>query len=111
VNRNGTLPPEGSVEYDSEDGTYTVRDIWAPGVPPSQRVIEAVAAVTGTDPSQTEPLFDAVDPDALDELFASTWSGRVRPSTGRVTFRYGEHDVTLHAGGRIVMAPRVEEAP
>jgi hypothetical protein len=111
VEQDETLPPDGAVEYDPGDGTYTARDDWAPGVPASQRVVEVVATVTETDPVLMEPLFDAVDPDALDDLFAPTCDERVRPSTGCVTFRYEKCVVELHADGRIAVTPRADEVP
>lgn len=71
---------------------------------PSEAVVEAVAAVLETDPVDgLEPLYEAVDPDALDSLFEST-AERNRDG-GLVSFAYGGVVVTLYADRRIVVAP------
>lgn len=54
-------------------------------------VIDAVAAVTGTRPTDLPPLYDAVDPEALDRLFESF--DRRSSETLRVEFSY--HDLTV----------------
>lgn len=59
----------------------------------SGAVVAAVADLTETDPIHLEPLYRAVDPDALDALFAST-----RPRGDRsphVSFTYCECDVEI----------------
>jgi hypothetical protein len=61
------------------------------GEDPSSSVIAAVADEVGIDPSELpEPLYEAVDPDALDSLFAGTDSG-----PGSVTFLYCGCEVTV----------------
>lgn len=73
-----------------------------PDEPPSLSVIRAVAALNGTDPTRMRPLYEAIDPDALDHLFDST-SSRPNPlSHGFVSFRYGDCDVTVYGDGRTV---------
>lgn len=74
--------------------------------PVSQRVISAVAELTGTDPVALEPLYDAVDPDALDALFA-TGQGRSQRASRRVEFSYNGCDVEVSADGA-VRATRAE---
>jgi hypothetical protein len=56
-------------------------------------VVEAVATVRGVDPVDLDvPLFEAVDPDALDTLFESDVPDL------QVTFRYHGHDIVLTRG-------------
>lgn len=62
----------------------------------STRVIEAVAEATDGDPLDMEPLYDVVDPEALDCLFATA-------VTGHVSFQYDGHDVTVHSDGRVLV--------
>lgn len=52
---------------------------WADADSPSLRVIEALAERTGFDPVANDPLYDTVDPDALDVLVAhsATRSGEL----------------------------------
>ena len=52
----------------------------------SETVIRAVAAITDRSPLELDPLYDTIDPDALDSLFHCT--GLKQPTTAKVTFRY-----------------------
>lgn len=63
--------------------------------PPSHRVVERVADEVGTEPTQLEPLYSSIDPDALDTLFADS-TGATGSGVVELTFRY--------AGYRIVVA-------
>ena len=45
-------------------------------------------------------LYDAIDPDALNDLFESTRTGPSRDH-GRVSFRVGEFAVDVHAAGHV----------
>ncbi len=65
------------------------------------RVLEAIA---DREPAELEPpLYEAVNPEALDDLFAPTGDGDPsRPE--RVTFRYRGYDVTAHASGDVDLA-------
>jgi len=58
---------------------------------PSHVVVTAVAAVTDREPTSCPPLFDVVDPDALDAIFADR-------EAGRVAFEYAGCEVTIHDG-------------
>lgn len=60
-------------------------------VAPSVAVIEAVGAVSNSEPTDLPPLAETIDPDALDSLFSSP------ASTGRVVFRYAEYTVAVSA--------------
>ncbi|WP_411963939.1 HalOD1 output domain-containing protein [Haloferax sp. YSMS24] len=53
--------------------------------PVSKAVVEAVAAAKDVDPLSIQPLYEVVDPDALDLLFASPSSETIR-SGGHVEF-------------------------
>ncbi len=70
---------------------------------PSLRVLKRVAEADGIDPVNLEPpLHDVVDTGALDRLFESICrDGSTR--CGSISFRYREHDVTVHADGRVVL--------
>lgn len=71
----------------------------------SQAVVEAVAEAEGTEPVElTPPLYKAVDPDALDELFAATRTeGRM---AGEVTFSYKGYEVTACGDGYVSVEER-----
>jgi hypothetical protein len=88
----GTDPP---ASWDDDRDAY-VADFDAESLPPSIAVAEALdVAREGSD----RPLFDYVDPDALDALV--TDSG---PSMS-VTFAVEEMRVTVHADGRVFVRP------
>ncbi|ADB59977.1 hypothetical protein Htur_1085 [Haloterrigena turkmenica DSM 5511] len=68
--------------------------------PPSERVVEAVAAAAGTSPLDFEPtLYETIDPEALDSLVRSG------SETLRVRFRYGECTVVVTGSGRVDVSP------
>ena len=75
--------------------------------PVSQTVVLAVAEATGEDPIELPPLYDTVDPDALNELFDSDAPGAERVD-GHVEFAYADCDVTVRADGRVTVAPAAE---
>ncbi|MDQ2049067.1 HalOD1 output domain-containing protein [Natronolimnohabitans sp. A-GB9] len=48
------------------------------------------------------PLFESIDPDALDRLFSSTGSGATR--SGSVSFTHDGYEVTATAAGEVVVS-------
>lgn len=73
----------------------------------SQSVVEAIAEAEGVDPTEvTPPLYSAIDPTALDEIFTSTpTTGR---EGGRVVFTYEGYEVTVSGDGYVSVAERDE---
>ena len=70
--------------------TYTV----------SERVIQAIPDCEGVSPLDiSPPLFDAIDPDALDRVYAD---GRPGVTT---EFQYAGFRVTVRPSGRIELSP------
>jgi hypothetical protein len=66
----------------------------------SRAVVEQVAAAEGIDPVDiTVPLFEVIDPDALDSLFSS--DGQPLPGDGKVTFGYHGYRVTVSSDGSV----------
>lgn len=71
----------------------------------SQRVVDAVAAASDVDPLDLPPLYDVIDPDALDDLFADTTSTG-RTGSARVVFTLDGCEVTVSGDGTVdVSAP------
>lgn len=62
-------------------------------------VVEAVSVATGEPPTEIGPLSDAVDPEALNELFAPTFSNRAREE-GQIYFPFEGHSVVIDASRR-----------
>jgi hypothetical protein len=80
--------------------------------PPSQSVVERIAEAENTDPVNLDtPLYDAIDPDALDALFSPVDEARSLP--GQVTFSYYGYTVTVDSSGDVALAedPAHGEAP
>lgn len=67
---------------------------WSETGRPSTAVVEAVAAATGTAPTELPSLNDHVDPDALDRLLQEA-------RTVEVSFRYGGTEVFVTGDGSI----------
>lgn len=62
---------------------------------PSTAVLETVAAVEGCEPTDLEtPLYECVDPEALDALVAS-------PLRGEVRFSYHGYELTVDGRGNV----------
>lgn len=69
-----------------------------PTLPTSLRVVEAVADREGEDPIElSEPLYEVVDPDALDRL--------VQGADDELTLSFGYYGyrITVHGDGEIVV--------
>jgi hypothetical protein len=65
---------------------------------PSRAIVAAVADAEGWESiDDHEPLYERIDPDALDALIASM-------TDGRVTFSYQGYEVTVDADGRVRLA-------
>ena len=69
-----------------------------PTEPPSEAVVAAVAAVSGISPTALEPLYDAIEPDALDSLIAHA-QRTDSPGEHRVRFSYAGFDVQVRGDG------------
>jgi len=67
--------------------------------PITDAIVAAVAEAEETDVFELPPLWDAIDPDALELLFAPT-SGRKAPA-GRIVFNYCDYEVTVTTGSSI----------
>ncbi|MFC6787427.1 HalOD1 output domain-containing protein [Halobaculum halobium] len=88
-----------SVTHDPETGRYTATfDPDALDV--SIAVVEATAAIRSEDPMRHAPLFEVVDPDALDQLCR-----RSGDANTLVEFTYLDHRIHVQADGRIAVVP------
>ena len=70
---------------------------------PSHGVVRAIAAVKGIEPTDVDPLYDFINPDALDPLFDdATEAGE---SDTRVSFRIDDLEVEVSGDRRITVRP------
>lgn len=93
-----------SAEFDDRDGAEGVtreRYEWS-STNPSTAVVETVAATTGRDPMTLEPLYERVDPDALDALVNPNGSN-LDSQDVTVSFSFADHSVTVHRNGEVVV--------
>lgn len=90
------------MEYDPTTETYHVTHDWAEAASVSSTILEAMAEIEEDHLTGNPPLFDVVDPDALDALFQPTSDDQPRRN-GRVPLRFSGRLVSLHASGEIVI--------
>ncbi|THE65824.1 hypothetical protein D8Y22_06455 [Salinadaptatus halalkaliphilus] len=72
---------------------------------PSLRVVEALAETTDTDPLELEPLYHAIDPEALDRLFQADPNGHAS-----VQFEYASHAIEVRSDGTVAVDGTVHES-
>jgi hypothetical protein len=69
----------------------------------STAVIQAVADAADLEPAELgTPLYDQIDPDALDNLFSDRHDGTPRGG-GHVAFTLLDYDVTVYSDGHVVV--------
>lgn len=70
----------------------------------SEAVINAVACAEGVDPlSIHTPLYEAIDPDALDELFSRRRDDD-EASTFQIRFTFHGYEINVRDDGKLVLA-------
>ncbi|QLG49170.1 HalOD1 output domain-containing protein [Natrinema halophilum] len=95
---NDSSSTTNSRDDDSAGGFYTVHCDWNSTDSPSSAVVRAVADVTGRDVTAIQPLYEAIDPDALDRFLTH---GKASARPRMLSFRFEHCDVTVDAEGRI----------
>lgn len=65
-------------------------------------VVHAIAAHRGVDPVELPPLYEWIDPDAIDALFEPTRTGG--PRRGRLEFEYDGHTVAVDCTDGVTIA-------
>ena len=76
----------------------------------SFRIIEAISRERGVEPTELDPLYHSINPDALDALFEDSPGGPGRRGP-RVTFRFGEYRVTASDDGSVSVTTDMESRP
>ena len=67
-----------------------------------EAVVSAVAVAADRDPVSLPPLYERVDPEALDALFASSPTGGAADGLC-VTFAYEGYEVTIQGAGTVTV--------
>lgn len=83
------------------DGTVRRQYDWS-STAPSTAVIEMVAETRNRDPTILEPLYGAVNTDALDALIQSDGQSTAA-GTVAVSFEFADQQVTVHSSGDVVV--------
>lgn len=89
-----------SVEYDPETGSYTA-EFDSESRQPSHAVLEVMSHAIDADYVDLDPLYDAIDPHALDTICRTP--GAYHPCT--VQFAYAGHCVTVTRRGEVEVEP------
>lgn len=63
---------------------------------PAERVVQTIAETVATDPLELPPLFESIDPDALDAFVRGL-------ERGSVTFTYAGRSVTVDGDGSVTI--------
>jgi len=96
-----------SLTFDRDSGTYRA-EFDQNRTSASAAVTALLSAVRDCGPTEFAPLYESVDPDALDSFFVSTASGTNR--TGLTTFAYSDCEVTVSADGVVLVDPFTSDA-
>ncbi|APX98221.1 hypothetical protein BB347_10845 [Natronorubrum daqingense] len=96
------LQSADEVEFDEQHERYRVS--YDPSVDDtSLAVVTAIGVASRTDPTRLPPLYDAVDPTALDSIFSEA------QNSCQVSFRYTDFDVTVSDIGVVTCTPVTAE--
>ena len=98
-----TNRPDESDTPSGKDGAIRMEYDWT-ATTPSVAVIETVAVARNREPTRLEPLYEAVDPDALDALIRSIGDSPVADGA-TVVFEVTDKSVTVHGDGAVVVRP------
>lgn len=102
--RNEAPPSDDEIGSDHGPDSQTVVTEWESDESPGARVVDALAAVTGKSPTQLRPLYEVIDPDALDRFLDDAPIAPDRSPDRAVSFRYEGCTVTVRGDGRILVS-------
>lgn len=96
--------PKDGNRFSGADGTVQTTFDWE-AVAPSTAVIKTVSVAVDAEPTAIEPLYWAVDPEALDRLLPGS-SATCPTDTGvSVSFTFAGCEVRVHSAGTVVVRP------
>ncbi|RKD93442.1 HalOD1 output domain-containing protein [Halopiger aswanensis] len=98
-----TRPTHGGTRIDYETETAVVSHDWTGDDSLAETIIETIADLSGSDPADLDRLYDRIDPDSLETIFAPA-NGSVTRDSGQVSFRLDAYEITVHASGAVVVA-------
>jgi hypothetical protein len=71
---------------------------------PSAAVVDVVATAVGAAPTEIEPLYNAVDPDALDRMVVDPVGDRDTAAV-EVSFTFADRKVIVEGAGAVIVEP------
>lgn len=80
-----------------QENVYREIHDWTSTEPLSSTILTALADVKNVEPTELEPLYEHIDPDALESLFDPDGDGL--RTDGHVSFSFADHYVTIHGHG------------
>lgn len=110
-----TEPPttahDSNLQYDRTNDRYVTHYDPDGTATLTTTVVHALATVADADVSQGEfSLYDSIDPDALERLFAAKSDGSKRQG-GHVAFTALDHEVYVYASGDVFIYPPARASP
>ncbi len=98
-------PTDQHDNYDRENDRYVFAYDADGSATVTATLAHALASVADADVSQGEfSLYDCIDPDALERIFAPKADGAPRTG-GHVAFQALDHEVYVYADGKILIYP------
>jgi uncharacterized protein with NRDE domain len=97
---NRSTTDEASASRSDGPGFANCYFDWQGDEPLSELVLECIADATGREPASLAPLYESVDPDALDTIFAPTCTSGSRAG-GVIELEHEGCHVMVHNEGRL----------
>lgn len=72
------------------------------GISPASAVVRTVSQALDCSPTSFGPLYEEIDPEALNSVVAPTDPTEASGSTV-VSFRFGPHEVAVHGNGDVIV--------
>lgn len=95
---------ERTVPYNPETNTYHAT-FDGTKIDPSIAIIETIASISETRPTNLDPLYEVIDPTELDSIVLHQGTTRQRGDCS-IEFTYMDYTVSVKSYGRIVVRPR-----
>ena len=92
------------IEYDPERDAYRATYDWTDPRPLRIVIARVVATAADVPPTELDPIYRSVNPEALEEVFEPLPDGSPRTGGG-VWFTVDDHEVVVHGDGEVVVSP------
>lgn len=100
-----TTAREIPIQYDESTRTYRLSCDGGRDHSISTEIVLAVSEITNTPPIEIEPMFEVIDPDALDDLYAPVDNAPLQRGGCSTFFRLHGCGVTVYPTGEVEIRP------